>query len=358
LEQGVFTHFLLEGIRGGAMSPMNDGFIRLGTVSSYAAQATRDWVAKNKKEVQEPWFEGELARNIPLAVDQRVAQQQEAQRAADAQLNQRRNHALDLLTEARKVNRDVLSGKLEDDVTAAVQSSRGLALGELLEQLEDLADPKPARVRSFVAWWNARPVTPRATNILSSLLYRGTNTQLISVTRPTNAAPTSAARPYLTLSVANLQRGLDGKFCDKLQQVLDARASGFESLKGEEATHDQRIPIRVLNARLAATYPEWVTQISFINAQRATIMEAGSSKVRTFRVEYPADAPGGSPRLTGILDALQGCLGQGYVRKEEPAKGASPLTITFTPLAGEKPVVTVRSSTDSMVLSIPGEAAR
>lgn len=358
LEQGVFTHFLLEGIRGGAMSPVNDGFIRLGTVSSYAAKATRDWVAKNKNEVQEPWFEGELARGIPLAVDQRVQQQLEAQRAAEAQLNQRRGHALDLLTEARKSNRDLLTGKLEDEVTAAVQSLRGLPLNELLEQLEDLADPKPARVRSFLAWWKARPATGVPVTSLQGLLIRNTNSQVITVPRPTNILSGFNNRPVLNQSVAMILRGLDGQFCEKLRQVLDARSTGFESLKGAEAKSEERIPIQIGGLRVVTTYPEWLSRIQFTNALHATIMESMSNKARTLRLQFPSDSPEAKPTFKGLVDGLANCLGDSYVKTQTDLTSTTSVTVTFTPRAGGTPPITVRSSKDSMMVTIPAEISR
>lgn len=358
LEQGVFTHFLLEGIRGGALSPVNDGFIRLGTVSSYAAKATRDWVAKNKKEVQEPWFEGELARAIPLAVDQRVQQQLEAQRAAEAQLNQRRSRALDLLTEARKSNRDLLTGKLEDEVTAAVQNLRGAPLIEVLEQLEDLADPKPARVRSFLAWWKARPATGVPVSSLQGLLIRGTNSQVLTVARPTNAIPSPATRPLLNQSVSMLLRGLDVQFCEKLRQVLDARSTGFEALKGAEATSEERIPIQIGGLRVRTTYPEWLSRVQFANAQHVTIMESMSNKARSLRIQFPPDSPEGKPNFKGLVDGLASCLGDSYVKTQTDLTSTTSITVTFTPRAGGTPPITVRSAKDSMLVTIPAELSR
>lgn len=362
LEQGVFTHFLLEGIRGGAMSPVNDGFIRLGTVSSFAAKATRDWVAKNKKEVQEPWFEGELARGIPLAFDQRVAQQQEAQRLAEAKLAERRTHALDLLTEARKANRDLVTGKLEDDVTAAVQGLRGPALTELLEQLEDLADPKPARVRSFLAWWKARPTTTPSTVVLQGLLMRNTNASssptVITVPRPTNAPSGIALRPLVTQSMVMQRRGLDGQFCDKLRQVLEARSTGFESLKGTETKPDERIPVRIGNLRIEPRYPEWVSRVQFANAERVTIMESMLNKVRTLRIQFPPETEGRLPNLEGIVAGLGNCLGDSYVQAKSDSSSLTAITHTFTPKLEKHTPITVHSSKESILVTIPAEPPR
>jgi TPR repeat protein len=82
LGHGVFTHFLLDGLRGQALADRN-GFITLGSVSSYVTNAVEDWVARNRPDaggpVQVPWYKGDgTATNIPLAIDPGVRAEAEA----------------------------------------------------------------------------------------------------------------------------------------------------------------------------------------------------------------------------------------------------------------------------------------
>jgi tetratricopeptide (TPR) repeat protein len=73
LGHGVFTHFLLEGLRGKA-APDQRGFVTIGTVSRYVAEKVPQYVGVNypdftDERVQRPWLSGpERAPEIPLAI--------------------------------------------------------------------------------------------------------------------------------------------------------------------------------------------------------------------------------------------------------------------------------------------------
>lgn len=359
LEQGVFTHFVIEALRGGAGGAV-DGFIRVGQVSTYATQATRAWVLRNKKEVQEPWFEGEVAREIPLAFDSRVSARIEAERAANAALAQRRGRALDLLTEARKANREILPGKIEDDIAAAIQTERGAGLTELLEQVEDLADPKAARVRSFLAWWKNRTpanglnglVAAAPTNSPSRIRLEG-----LRIAPATNSgglvpAPSSAPVPLTNSRVRMLLRGLDAGFCDKLGRILRERSKGFESLRGDPVKPGERIVPRYGPLAVAPTWPEWEGTVTFANTRRATVMELGTS--RTYRIQFPADGDASGPGFETIVSSVRECLGTSYSERREAATKVNPLSVGFTDARGLLPAVFVRAYNDSIVISIVG----
>lgn len=146
---GVFTYFLLQAIRGDA--PANTkGFITLGTVSDYIAQSVNDWVRRNKagsSMAQRPWFKGPNdARDIPLAISREAKQEV-------VEVEKRKARALNYLSEARRKDRQSISGQMEDAVEHAVATFAGSKLEELLEQLDLLADPKPVSVRNFVDYW-------------------------------------------------------------------------------------------------------------------------------------------------------------------------------------------------------------
>ncbi len=156
-QQGVFTHFLLEAIRGGAGADAPDGFIRLGDASAHATRATRDWVRAQKHENQEPWFEGELARSIPLAVHPEALRRREAVREANAMRDARRHEARRLL--ALAVAEDA-ENQFPADALASVRSAldrvTGRDLEELLGELEALSQNTPRNRRIFAQYWKDR----------------------------------------------------------------------------------------------------------------------------------------------------------------------------------------------------------
>ncbi len=160
LEQGVFTHFLLEAVRGGAGADSADGFIRLGDASAHATRATRDWVKAQKNEIQEPWFEGELGRSIPLAVHPVALQRREEARAADARLEARRQNARRLL--ALAVAEDT-ENQFPADTLVSVRTTlervSGKNLEDLLVELEALAENTPRNRRIFAQYWRDRRTT-------------------------------------------------------------------------------------------------------------------------------------------------------------------------------------------------------
>lgn len=147
LEQGVFTHFLLEGFRGKAPASPQDGLIRLGSVSEYASKMTRDYVRRFKNEDQIPWFEGEQARNIPVAVSPGL-------RDELAGLKKRKDKVPELLFAARREHSGVMTYQVLDEVERAVANTYGEDLKTLLAHVENLQDASRVDVEGFVAWWS------------------------------------------------------------------------------------------------------------------------------------------------------------------------------------------------------------
>ena len=70
---GVFTSFLLKGLRGAAQADDN-GFVTIGSLSEYVADGVGRWIVRNKPDV--PWDKisrprleaSEMARLMPLAI--------------------------------------------------------------------------------------------------------------------------------------------------------------------------------------------------------------------------------------------------------------------------------------------------
>ena len=65
---GVYTHYLLEGLKGAADAD-GAGLITLSSLQAYVARAVPGWCRQQMKEkVQQPWMSGEMSLPIPLAV--------------------------------------------------------------------------------------------------------------------------------------------------------------------------------------------------------------------------------------------------------------------------------------------------
>jgi formylglycine-generating enzyme required for sulfatase activity/uncharacterized caspase-like protein len=165
LEHGVFTHFLLEGLRGAAAADATDGLLRLDSVAAYASDATIKWVQQKKSVKQEPWSElsGE-ARKIPLAANSNVLEKLAASKAAEDDrqrqaeearqgLLKRKEKAQDLLSTVQRAHREAFPLGTKQEVEAAIETQTGADLETLLEHVELMADKKKAAVQSFVAWW-------------------------------------------------------------------------------------------------------------------------------------------------------------------------------------------------------------
>ena len=71
-KQGVFTHFLVEGLRGTADQPISgrpaDGIVTFAELSAYVANNTYAYVVIDKKlPAQSPQLRGDIDLNLPLA---------------------------------------------------------------------------------------------------------------------------------------------------------------------------------------------------------------------------------------------------------------------------------------------------
>lgn len=164
LGHGVYTHFLLEALRGGARAEPN-ALILLDGVARYAGEATTRWVETNKGARQTPAFSGpETARRIPLAVDLRILEAQrriEAERVAAAQqhsearrkLQERKAQASRLLLEARQAHNQSFPLDVKQQVESALESIEGAPLARLLAQIELMKELRLETVESFLAWW-------------------------------------------------------------------------------------------------------------------------------------------------------------------------------------------------------------
>lgn len=159
LEQGVFTHFLLEGMRGEASAGPDDGMIRLDNIISYTLQRTTDWVRRTIKAEQLPWFAGDdSARSFAVAVSLHARQLAKERDRDVRNLAERKDHALAALlaVRAREQTRKLIPARVQVEIEAQLAAAEGAALDELLEMLELLADGKPKSCNLFMLWWQDR----------------------------------------------------------------------------------------------------------------------------------------------------------------------------------------------------------
>jgi Tfp pilus assembly protein PilF len=156
LGHGVFTHFLLEALRGKA-APDERGFITLGSVSEYLSRAVPEWILRNRPDagrdtLQKPWFKGpKVADLMPLAVSSDMV-------GAWSKLLARKETALQYLEAARKQHRGVLSATLVEKVETtldAIEKERLVkSLESVVDMLETLKPPASvALARGFASWW-------------------------------------------------------------------------------------------------------------------------------------------------------------------------------------------------------------
>jgi formylglycine-generating enzyme required for sulfatase activity len=185
LGHGIFTHFLLEALKGNALADSR-GFITLGAISDYVARSVQDWVARNRpgldrNAVQRPWFKGpKLAEQIPLAVDPGIrarlgAFKQEIVATVDAlrgKINRKGEFTASLydrLAEALeqaqddepgrnllKKSRDFAAGKLDEDLFAAyldrtLETPEQRATRLAREAADRAAREKQARISTLLA---------------------------------------------------------------------------------------------------------------------------------------------------------------------------------------------------------------
>jgi hypothetical protein len=146
IEQGVFTHHLIEGIRGGAKPDPDTGLIDLGSVSTYATEKTYEWVNTNKGQKQTPWFEGERARQIPLAIDVTIKEQL---KKIDLDISQ----AFDIIYTANKESPDIISGAMIDSIRSCLNNMSFVEKKTFLQQLEVLQPDSQVSRENFRRYW-------------------------------------------------------------------------------------------------------------------------------------------------------------------------------------------------------------
>ncbi len=65
---GIYTHFLLEGLRGKALRDQH-GFVTVTTLAPFVTEQVEKWCkAKLKSPIQRPWFTAQISGDIPLAL--------------------------------------------------------------------------------------------------------------------------------------------------------------------------------------------------------------------------------------------------------------------------------------------------
>jgi uncharacterized caspase-like protein len=177
-EHGVFTHFLLQGMRGEACAAPDDGLIRLDNVLTYAVQRTTDCVRRTIQAEQLPWFSGdEAVASLPIAASLEAQVRAALHEEAVRTLTDRKQQAVDLLLGARSQaeTRRLIPATVQVEVERELELREGTDLDELLEAVETLRGAKPAPCRLFVAWWKARSHTVSAPTAAASPRARWEN---------------------------------------------------------------------------------------------------------------------------------------------------------------------------------------
>lgn len=74
-QQGIFTYYFVEGLRGAAKADGNEAYITLGAIFNYASRMTHEWVNEQKKGLsQRPWkLDDGTAASIPLSFNEALA---------------------------------------------------------------------------------------------------------------------------------------------------------------------------------------------------------------------------------------------------------------------------------------------
>lgn len=160
LRQGVFTHFLLEGLRGHAPADPNTGFITLGAVFDYAADNTQRWANQyGRGRVQQPRQNVDPnAKRIPLAISPQMLRRiEQALDGWDAGLN---HQILGLLNSAQARNPGVITPAVRHEVEAtffALRDARNrVAMDALVQDVTTLLGVgNPRYDQLFLSAWNA-----------------------------------------------------------------------------------------------------------------------------------------------------------------------------------------------------------
>lgn len=183
LQQGVFTHHFVQALKGGVGGSPSDGLIRLGDVAQWVAVETAKWARVNRNVAQEPWTEGEIARQIPLAVDTRTVQRLAAVQAAEkerarvameqaAQSVKRRREAVKRVRNAQADHEKEFPRPTLDAVEKALGGSDPAKVEEVVRRIErhfakDAVEADD--VVDFLNWWKPRQNLEETHSILDSL---------------------------------------------------------------------------------------------------------------------------------------------------------------------------------------------
>jgi uncharacterized caspase-like protein len=143
LGHGVFTAQLCNAFEAGGAAGGPDGFVRLGSVMTFASEATKDYVDRKRRQVQSPNYSGdESARQIPLAFD-----------TERGKLTDRKTRNMGLLGAAVIAGPEItaaLQGEITDSLRDTVEVN---LLERLLTRLETLADNTPDNRRDLARFW-------------------------------------------------------------------------------------------------------------------------------------------------------------------------------------------------------------
>jgi hypothetical protein len=216
-QQGVFTHFILEGLRGKV--PGDEvGLIRLGDLASWVGAQVQEYTStKSRPQITLPMIPPDAWR-IPLAYD---ANKGAAYNKMQEELRGRKNAALDLLNNAQKLHRDLLRMQMVTDIEDTVLKTESAEkLSELLPMFNMLKDPTASSVKHFVKLWHLYSTdAPSVVPIPDS----APTLQTAEATKK-NETKTDELKNLSISEIRKKKFDVDGQITDLMEEIKDVNA--------------------------------------------------------------------------------------------------------------------------------------
>ena len=238
---GAFTHFVLEGLRGGAPAG-TDGLVTVNTLAEWTRKQVESWSRAKSPGVQSPRFDlGQAKGDLPLALSKLHLQSEEQMRARVTQA-------------AQKLAEMAAAGQLTLKQNGAAQSA--LASDDPKRQAValELAEGKltPQRFEEFLNLMDqARPPqpTPQPT-------AQPTPTATASPAKSTRT-PKATAKPTVAPTPPLLPPGTTDKGAAELYDM------GYKLFYGQGVAQDYAKAFQTFTRAAEMGHPEAMTMIGF-----------------------------------------------------------------------------------------------